>query len=420
MARSYFGTDGVRGIVGETLTADLVERLARAATTWAGRGRVFVGRDTRGSGPELEEAVARGIVSAGGTAVLGGVLPTPAVALLAQDLGVVISASHNPPEYNGVKLFDAEGHKLVDADEEEIEELLDTPGVGGGSVEPAADAVDGYVEHIMEHFGSSLEGLRVAVDCANGAFSAIAPGVFEDLGADVTTVAAAPDGTNINVGCGATDLALLQEVVRTGGHDLGVAFDGDGDRMLAVDETGAALDGDQIVAVLALALGVDTVAVTTMTNLGFHRLMAEHGIRVLTTDVGDRYVLEALRAEGAMLGGEQSGHVISLLGHVTGDGLAAALLLCGALDGRTLSEATSVMERLPQAKRNVPVVTRGVPPSVREEVDRLEAELDGRGRILVRPSGTEPLVRVLVEAEDEDEANALCASIAALVGEGAP
>jgi len=417
MARSYFGTDGVRGIVGETLTADLVERLGRAATTWAGRGRVFVGRDTRSTGPELEEALARGIVSAGGTAVLGGVLPTPAVALLAQDLGAVISASHNPPEYNGVKLFDAEGHKLVDAEEEEIEELLGAPAVEGGSVEPAEDAVEGYVEHIMEHFGSRLDGLRVAVDCANGAFSGIAPGVFEGLGAEVTTVAAAPDGTNINVGCGATDLALLQEVVRTGGHDLGVAFDGDGDRMLAVDETGAALDGDQIIAVLALSLGVDTVAVTTMTNLGFHRLMADRGIRVLTTDVGDRYVLEALRAEGAVLGGEQSGHLISLDGHVTGDGLAAALLLCGALDGRSLSEAAGVLDRLPQAKRNVPVATQGVPAAVREEVERLQAGLDGRGRILVRPSGTEPLVRVLVEAEDEDEADALCASIAALVRE---
>jgi len=420
MARSYFGTDGVRGIVGETLTPDLVERLGLAATMWAGRGRVFVGRDTRGSGPMLEESLARGIVAAGGTAVLGGVLPTPAVALLSQDLGVVISASHNPPEYNGVKLFDAEGHKLVDRDEEGIEALLDATGVEGGSVEPAHDAVEGYTEHILEHFGSQLDGLRVAVDCANGAFSSIAPGVFEQLGADVTTVAAAPDGTNINVGCGATDLALLQEVVRTGGHDLGVAFDGDGDRMLAVDETGAALDGDQIIAVLALAHGVDTVAVTTMTNLGFHRLMEEHGIRVLTTDVGDRYVLEALRAEGAVLGGEQSGHVISLDGHVTGDGLAAALLLCGALAGRPLSEATAVLERLPQAKRNVPVRTRGVPETVRDEVERLEAELDGRGRILVRPSGTEPLVRILVEAEDEGEANALCASIAALVGDGAP
>jgi len=407
----------VRGIVGETLTLDLVERLGRASTAWSGRGRVFVGRDTRGSGPALEDAVVRGITSAGGIAVVGGVLPTPAVALLSQDLGIVLSASHNPPEYNGVKFFDAEGHKLADAAEEAIETLLDAPAVGGGSVETAENAADGYVEHILAHFGSDLAGLRIAVDCANGAYSAIAPGVFEQLGAEVTTVAAAPDGTNINVGCGATDLALLQEVVRAGGHHLGVAFDGDGDRMLAVDETGEALDGDQILAVLALAQGVDTVAVTKMTNLGFHRLMAERGIRVLTTDIGDRYVLEAMRAEGAVLGGEQSGHVITLDGHVTGDGLAAALLLCKALDGRPLSQAAAVLHLLPQAKANVPVETSALSADVLQEVERIAAGLDGRGRILVRPSGTEPLVRVLVEAEDEQEARDLCSTISGLVRE---
>jgi len=231
----------------------------------------------------------------------------------------------------------------------------------------------------------------------------------------VTTVAAAPDGANINVGCGATDLGLLQEVVRAGGYDLGVAFDGDGDRMLAVDENGAALDGDQILAVLALSLGVDTVAVTTMTNLGFHRLMAERGIRVLTTDVGDRHVLAAMRADGAVLGGEQSGHVISLDGHVTGDGLAAALLLCRALRGGSLSAAAAVLELLPQAKQNVPVARPGLSPVVVREVDRLGDELAGRGRILVRPSGTEPVVRVLVEAESDEEAADLCGKVALLV-----
>ena len=414
-ARPHFGTDGVRGIVGDTLTLDLVERLGRAATVWAGRGRVFVGRDTRGSGPALEEALVRGIVSAGGIAVLGGVMPTPAVALLAQDLGVVLSASHNPPEYNGVKFFDAEGHKLSAADEEAIEALLDAPTLGGGAVEVANDAAVGYVAHILEHFGTRLDGLRIAVDCANGAYSAIAPGVFEQLGAQVTAVATAPDGLNINVGCGATDLGLLQEVVRTGEYHLGVAFDGDGDRVLAVDEAGTALDGDQILAVLALALGVDTVAVTTMTNLGFHRLMSERGIRVLTTDVGDRHVLAAMRAEGAVLGGEQSGHVITLDGHVTGDGLAAALLLCQALDGGSLAEAAAVLQRLPQAKQNVAVAQPGLTAAVVSEVERMGDELAGRGRILVRPSGTEPLVRVLVEAEDEREAQELCGSIAHLV-----
>src|SRR4051794_31186574 len=415
MASTHFGTDGVRGIVGESLTLDLVERLGRAGTAWAGRGRVFIGRDTRGSGPALERAVVRGIVSAGGIAVVGGVLPTPAVALLSQDLGVVLSASHNPPEYNGVKFFDAEGHKLSDGEEEAIEALLEAPAGNGGSTEGAEDAVSGYVEHILGHFGSPLDGLRIAVDCANGAFSAIAPGVFEELGAEVTTVAASPDGTNINVGCGATDLELLQDVVRNGGHDLGVAFDGDGDRMLAVDENGEALDGDQILAILALHQGVDTVAVTRMTNLGFHRLMAKRDIRVITTDIGDRHVAAAMRAERAVLGGEQSGHIISLDGHVTGDGLAAALLLCRALEGRSLSQAAAVLELLPQAKRNVRVSRPGLSAAVVAEVARIEGELAGRGRILVRPSGTEPLVRVLVESETEEEASRLCGRVAHLV-----
>jgi phosphoglucosamine mutase len=413
--RRWFGTDGVRGIVGEALTEDLVERIARAATLWSGRGRVLVGRDTRGSGPALEQALTRGIVDAGGTAVLSGVLPTPAVALLSQDLGLVVSASHNPPEYNGVKVFDREGHKLSDDDELAVEALVGTPGPGGGTVEHAEDAVNGYVEHVVEHFGSDLTGVRIAVDCANGAFSAIAPGVFERLGADVTALAATPDGTNINVGCGATDLTMLQAVVRAGDYDLGIAFDGDGDRMLAVDARGDVVDGDGIVAICALALGVDLVAVTTMTNLGFHRLMEQHGIRVVTTDVGDRYVLEALRREGGILGGEQSGHLIVLDGHVSGDGLAAALTLCRSLDGRPLAEAAAVMERFPQVMENVPSPRPEVPAAVAAEVERLNARLRGRGRVLVRPSGTEPVVRVLAEAERREEAAELCASIAGLV-----
>jgi phosphoglucosamine mutase len=363
----------------------------------------------------LEETFARGVASAGGTAVLGGVLPTPAVALLSQDLGAVISASHNPPEYNGVKLFDRHGHKLADADEEAIEALLDVPATNGGLVERDETATAGYVDHVLERFGADLTGLRVAVDCANGAFSAIAPSVFEQLGATVTAVADAPDGANINDGCGATDLSLLSEVVRAGGLDMGVAFDGDGDRMLAVDERGAPVDGDQILSVLALARGVDQVVVTVMTNMGFHRLMAEHDIRVHVTDVGDRYVLEAMRREGAVLGGEQSGHIVSLEGHVTGDGLAAALLLCRALGGRLLSEAVAVLPRYAQAKENVRVVAREVPAAVREEVDRRNIELGAKGRVLVRPSGTEPVVRVLVEMEREEDAASLCASIAALL-----
>jgi len=415
MSRRYFGTDGVRGVVGKDLTPDLVERLGKAATLWAGGGRVLVGRDTRGSGPELEQALARGISSAGGTAVLAGVLATPAVALLVEDLGAVISASHNPPEYNGVKFFDGEGRKLSDESEEAIEKLLDSPVPGGGSIESLEGAADRYVSYIVERFGSDLTGLRIGVDCANGAYSTLAPGAFEQLGAQVTAIGASPDGANINVGCGATDLSALQQTVASQALDLGVAFDGDGDRMLAVDERGQALDGDQILAVLALALGVDVVAVTVMTNLGFHRLMAEHRVRVLTTPVGDRYVLEALREERGLLGGEQSGHIIWLGNHVAGDGLAAALLLCGALRGRTLGEAASVMPRYPQAKKNVRVATRQIPQSVLDGVDGLTAELGESGRVLVRASGTEPVVRVLAEAENAEDAERICASIAALV-----
>src|SRR5581483_9814082 len=313
VARRYFGTDGVRGIVGEFLTPELVERLGRAAALWTGASKVFVGRDTRASGTELQEAFARGVVSAGGDCFIGGVLPTPAVALLALDLGVVISASHNPPEYNGVKFFDAHGHKLSDTSEEQIEELLAAaPCVDQGRIEHVEIATDSYLQHILERFGTDLDGLRIAVDCANGAYSGLAPQAFEQCGAEVHAIGDAPDGMNINVGCGATDLALLQQTVRDGKFDVGIAFDGDGDRMLAVDEHGEVVDGDQIVAILALDQQVDQVAVTVMANLGFHALMRERGIRVHTTDVGDRYVLEALQREGAILGGEQSGHIIFL------------------------------------------------------------------------------------------------------------
>jgi phosphoglucosamine mutase len=416
LARRYFGTDGVRGVVGEFLTPELVERLGRAASLWTGAAKVFVGRDTRASGIELETAFARGVVSAGGDCILGGVLPTPAVALLALDLGVVISASHNPPEYNGVKFFDADGHKLSDASEEQIEELLAAaPGVDQGEIEHVQVATDSYMQHILDRFGADLSGLRIVVDCANGAYSGIAPQAFEECGATVHPIGDAPDGMNINVGCGATDLALLQRTVVERGFDLGIAFDGDGDRMLAVDETGAVVDGDQIIAILALDQGVDQVAVTVMTNLGFHALMREHDIVVHTTDVGDRYVLEALQREGALLGGEQSGHIIYLRDHVTGDGLAAGLLLCAALGGRKLSEAAAIMPRWPQAKEDVAVGQKTLTPAVIEEVERLNQIWEGHGRILVRPSGTEPLIRVLAEAENRDLADEACASIAALV-----
>jgi phosphoglucosamine mutase len=415
MARIHFGTDGVRGIVGEKITPELVERLGKAAALWSGRGRVFVGRDTRGSGPELEDALARGIVSAGGSAVLGGVLPTPAVALLALDLGAVISASHNPPEYNGVKLFDRDGHKLTDEQEEEIEALFDAAVPGGGEIDRVEVAMDSYLEHVVERFGSDLSNLKIAVDCANGAYSEIAPKAFELLGARVWPVATDPDGTNINVGCGATDLRLLQDVVVANQLDLGVAFDGDGDRILAVDGNGNPVDGDQIVAILAVHLGVDLVAVTVMSNLGLHQLLRDRGVEVVTTAVGDRYVLEALRERQGLLGGEQSGHIIYLRDHVTGDGLASALLLCGALGGRSLAEAAKVMHRYPQVKENLPLRAKGLPEALERDVARLNEELDGSARVLVRPSGTEPVIRLLAEAPTEAEARGLCGRIAALV-----
>jgi len=416
MARRHFGTDGVRGIVGETLTPELVEKLGKAVALWSGRGRVFVGRDTRASGLELEEALGRGIASAGGSAVLGGVLPSPAVALLALDVGAVITASHNPPQYNGVKLFDGDGQKLSDESEEDIEALLDAPVRGGGEIDRVGVATDSYVEHVLERFGSDLTGVRLGIDCANGAYSEIAPRAFEQLGAEVTAIGVSPDGTNINDGCGATDLRVLQRTVVENRLDLGVAFDGDGDRMLAVDEHGEEVDGDHILAVLAPRLDVDLVAVTVMSNLGLHRFLDERGIRVVTTPVGDRYVLEALREHGGVLGGEQSGHIIYLRDHVTGDGLVAALLLCDAIRGRTLGEAAAEMPSFPQVKLDVPH-TGDLPLSLMGEVERLNGDLDGTARVLVRRSGTEPVVRLLAEAPTEAEAQELSDTIVALVRE---
>jgi phosphoglucosamine mutase len=420
LARRYFGTDGVRGVVGEDLTSDLVARLGAAYGRWSEGESVLVGRDTRASGPELERALFTGLSASGSEAVAGGILPTPAVALLAEESGAVVSASHNPPEYNGVKFFRG-GWKLEDEEEETIERLLD--GVSEGAkaaleasapAQPASTAFSArYVDLVCARFGAPLDGLRVAVDCANGAMYEVGPQAFERLGAHVGRIGNTPDGKNINVGCGATDLALLSRTVAAGDFELGVAFDGDGDRMLAVDSGGGALDGDQILAVIALHLGVDTVAVTEMTNLGFHRLMKEKGVRVLTTPVGDRYVLEALRREGGKLGGEQSGHIMYLEGHKTGDGLVGAILLCRAIreQGQSLESLAGAMAKLPQAKANVPVRTKGIPEALRAEIDALA----GDGRVVVRPSGTEPVVRILAEAETDEAAESLCGRIATLV-----
>jgi phosphoglucosamine mutase len=406
----------VRGVVGRDITEELVERLGRGFAAWSGGEPVLVGRDTRASGPTFERALATGLAGGGARVTLGGVLPTPAVALLARHAGAVVSASHNPAEYNGVKFFRG-GWKLDDHEEEAIEELLDAPAPGGGTVEPAQGLAARYVDLVCSRFGTPLEGLHVALDCANGAMFEVAPAAFDRLGAHVVTIGNKPDGANINAGCGATDLGLLSRTVAAGTFDLGVAFDGDGDRMLAVDAAGNEVDGDRIVAILALHLEVDLVAVTQMANLGFHRLMGERGIRVVTTEVGDRYVLEALRREDGLLGGEQSGHVIYLDGHTTGDGLAVALLLCRAVvkEERSLAELAAVMPVYPQVQKNVPVRTRTIPGAVAEEVERLNAELGERGRVLVRPSGTEPVLRILAEAKTPRIAGDLCARIEALV-----
>ena len=400
--RRYFGTDGVRGVVGEALTTELVERLGGAVTRWSGGGRVFVGRDTRGSGPELEEAFARGVVAAGGNAVLAGVLPTPAVALLALDVGVVISASHNPPEYNGVKLFTGQGRKLTDAQEEEIEALLDAPPRrSAGSIDRVDIALDSYLDHVVERFGTDLAGLRIGVDCANGAYSAIGAEAFAASAPTWSPSATRPTAPTSTWSAARPTCACSRAPSPSTASTSASPSTATATACSPSTPPDAARRRPAAGRARA-ALGVDLVAVTVMTNLGFHRLMADHGIRVVTTDVGDRYVLDALDREGGQLGGEQSGHLIYLRDHVTGDGLAAALLVCGALGGRTLAEAAAVMPRYPQVKENIRVARRELTPAIREEVEALNAKLVGDGRILVRPSGTEPVVRVLAEARTRE------------------
>jgi phosphoglucosamine mutase len=433
VTRRLFGTDGVRGAVGDLLTPELALGLARAATAIAPaeRPRVLVVRDTRESGPMLEAAVAAGIAEAGGEALLGGVLPTPAAPLLlgrhGLDLAAVISASHNPYADNGIKFFGADGDKLSDEAEAGIEQALESggpPPAAPGRVRDLHGALDDYLRALHGRFaGLDLSGLDVVLDCANGATHRAGPEIFRRLGAEVTAIADAPDGRNINEGCGSTHVERFAEVVRAGGHDLGFAFDGDGDRVLAVDRAGAVVDGDELIALAALHLRAagrlpgGGVAVTVMTNFGFHAAMAAAGIDVATTPVGDRYVLEELRRRGWALGGEQSGHVIELGFAPSGDGIAAALLTLEALQGKDL-EQRGAMRKLPQRLVNVRVRDGGSAlenPATSEAIEREQAALEGRGRVLVRPSGTEPLVRVMVEAPTEDEAADTCDRLVAVV-----
>jgi phosphoglucosamine mutase len=425
LSRKLFGTDGVRGPAGVLLTADLALALGRAATAGAPAQapRVLVIRDTRESGEMLEAALAAGIAAAGGEALLGGVLPTPAAPLLLHrhglDLAVVISASHNPYRDNGIKFFGPDGHKLTDAAEAEIEARLDAPAPDGtaiGRIHRLPDTFDDYLAALHGRFGAlDLSGLDIALDCANGATYAAAPEIFARLGARVTALHVEPDGRNINDGCGSTHVAALAQAVRDGGHDLGFAFDGDGDRVLAADRAGEVVDGDELVALAAVhlrgagRLPGDGVAVTVMTNYGFHAAMAEHGIEVATTDVGDRYVLQAMRERGFALGGEQSGHIIETSFNPTGDGIASALLTLESLEGEDLADRHA-MRKLPQRLVNVRVADRAAAADSPELLDAARAEneaLSGRGRVLVRPSGTEPLVRVMVEAPSAEEADAV-------------
>jgi len=431
MAGRLFGTDGVRGVAGEFLTAGLALALGRAATrrTGAGRPQVLVIRDTRESGEMLQAAVAAGVSSAGGDALLGGVLPTPAAPLLIRrygfDLAVVLSASHNPYQDNGIKFFAADGYKLSDETELAIErelELTDHRPIG--RVRTLRGAAEDYLRELHTRFGElDLGGVDVLLDCANGATHHVAPEIFRRLGAKVTVTAAKPDGRNINAGCGSTHMRALAERVVAGSHALGFAFDGDGDRVLAVDRRGEVVDGDELLALAALhlrdrgRLEGNGVVVTVMTNYGFHVAMERQNVSVASTSVGDRYVLEELRARGWMLGGEQSGHIIEMGFNRTGDGIASALLTLEALAGRDLCERDA-MQKLPQRLVNVPVRDRdalGRAQGVEDAIRSAALQLAGRGRVLVRPSGTEPLVRVMVEAPSEQEAADVCERLVGLV-----
>jgi phosphoglucosamine mutase len=428
--RKLFGTDGVRGEVGAFLTAELAMALGRAAVASleVDRPQVLIVRDTRESGPMLESALAAGIAAAGGEALVGGVLPTPAAAILVRrlglDLAAVVSASHNPYRDNGIKFFSRAGTKLSDEAEAEIEALLGsaTAAERAGQVHELEGAMEDYLRALETAFPLDLRGVTVALDCANGATHRVAPLIFERLGATVEAIAVEPDGRNINDGCGSTELDHLRRHIAGSEATVGFAFDGDGDRVLAVDGFGRAHDGDELIALVAR--GLDSrrelgggVAVTVMSNYGFHRAMEEAGIEVAVTRVGDRYVLDELERRGWALGGEQSGHIIDTRFVATGDGIAAALMAMRELGGGDLAD-TVPMEKVPQRMVNVEVGDRDAldrAASVWDAVRNEEAPLEGRGRILLRPSGTEPLVRVMVEAPDADEADAICERLAEVV-----
>ncbi len=439
MAR-LFGTDGVRGIANQALTPEIAFRLGEAAGYFFredDRSKIVIGKDTRTSGDMLEAAIVAGITSAGADALLCGIVPTPAVAYFTRACkasgGIVISASHNPPEYNGIKFFGPDGFKLPDEMEKRIEDFVADGGPekrplgdGVGRVRHLEDATTRYVSHVADTIEVDLDGLTVAVDCGHGAASITTPRALKELGAKVIAVNCDFDGAKINVGCGSTDLTMLRELILTHKVDIGIAHDGDADRIIAMDELGNLVDGDTLLAVCAThlhskrTLPEATVVATVMSNLGFQVAMEKQGIRVLQAKVGDRYVLEEMRASGATLGGEQSGHIIFLEHNTTGDGLVAALQLASVMKERALplSKLAQVMERYPQVLTNVRVRDTGAlsgNEAINEAVRSVEAVLSGSGRVLVRASGTEPLVRIMVEAQDEELARRSAASIEKVV-----
>jgi len=427
-----FGTDGVRGVANTELTCELAYKLGRAGAYVltgqnAQKPRILVGKDTRRSSDMLECALVAGICSAGAQAILAGVIPTPAVAALVRkhgcDAGVVISASHNPAEFNGIKFFNSEGYKLPDETEERIERIIldnaeEIPSPEGGqvgTVQKLRSAVEDYVDYALKTVRTDLSGLKIALDCANGASSVTAPAAIRRLGAEVLVINNEPDGMNINKGCGSTHLDMIKRLTVENGCHVGLAFDGDADRVLAVDENGCLVDGDHMMAIIGLdlkkkgLLAHNTIVATVMSNMGFDEMARNNGLNIIKAPVGDRYVLEKMLEGGYVLGGEQSGHIIMTMHNTTGDGLITALKLLSVLkeSGKPLSELNTIMKDYPQVLRNARVsndrkYSYREDPVIAEHCARLEEAFHGEGRVLIRPSGTEPLVRVMIEGKDQD------------------
>ena len=434
---ALFGTDGVRGVAGVDLTAELAFNLSTAAASvladlgeFAGhRPTAIVGQDSRASGQYLEEAICRGLSSAGIDVYRVGILPTPAISFLVKDrgadLGVMISASHNPASDNGIKFFDRSGSKLADQIEAKIESVLGKTVVstnGAGKVIEDLDAKESYIQNLLKSLDGNLSGLKVVIDCANGAASFVAPDVLKRAGAEVIAISASPNGLNINDNCGSTHLENLIEAVKSQGADIGIAHDGDADRVLAIDEKGSVIDGDFILGILAqdMELPTKTVVGTVMTNLGLIKALEEKGIKFIATAVGDRYVLEEMLAGGHLLGGEQSGHIIMSKYANTGDGLLTALQLISKLkkSGKSASELASFMKRYPQVLINVSGVAKEKLASnqvIAKAVSDTQQRLEDKGRVLLRASGTEALIRVMIEAQDLSLAQELASELATLV-----